>query len=474
MRPSALQRMYALIWIFVGTWALLVFATVLAQNFQVAGGYFALFYFASVFFALILSYVEMFCAPQKSAYVALSDQTDSQPHQTESSSRPLTGSTSGPRSGDRSPLADDDATETTSLLRGDRRSFRRYDGRRPSASEGTDSGERSGTTDLGHAYPGEQLWSGKLPGWLWTVQFLLIVPINIILVGQIALLTTSGLYQTPADGSPTLFIYVTFAVLTTLLALPIGPFIHRFTYHVPTFLFFVCVGTVIYNLVAFPFSREHKLKVYFVQQVDLDSGANSVSLTGLDGYVQQIIQEIPSAQGQEIQCSTPNVKSRKELRKCAWEGLPANVARNLSPYGNKTTPRSWLDYSISRNNSANEASIRVHGQNTRGCRILFDTPVSDLAVDGAVSDDPRFNATGEQGTRELRLWHREWSQPWNVNVAWKGDTNSSLSGKVVCLWSDANADDIPAFNEVQHFLPLWAIATKFGDGLVEGSKGFKV
>ncbi|CAI6328975.1 unnamed protein product [Periconia digitata] len=469
MRPSALQRMYALIWVFIGSFALLIFTTILVQNFQVAGGYFALFYFASVFFALVLSYIELFCAPKKSAYVALCDQEDSQAQHADASSRPLTGSTSGPRSGDRSPLMDDDATETTSLLRGDRRSFRRYDGRRQSTSEGTDSGERS--ADLGHAYPGEQKWSGKLPNWLWIVQFLAIAPINIVLVGQLALLTTSGLYQTPADGSPTLFIYLAFAVLTTLLAVPLGPFIHRFTYHVPTFLFFVCVGTVIYNLIAFPFSREHRLKVYFQQQVDLESGMNTVSLTGLDGYVQDIINELPSAQGQEIDCRSPHKKSRAELKKCAWQGLPVHVAPTLIPFGNKTTPDSWLDYSITRNKSANEASIRLVGQNTRACRIMFDTPATNLVVGGAVSDDPRFNATTGK-TSEIRLWHRTWSTPFTVNFTWDGDAKSS--GRVVCLWSDANANDVPAFNEVQHYIPNWAVATKYSDGLVDISRAFVV
>jgi hypothetical protein len=466
MRPSALQRMYSLIWLFIGSFALLILMTVMAQNYQIAGGYFALFYCAAVFFALLLSYIELFCAPKKSAYVDHFEQA------AESASRPLTGTTSGARSGDRSPL-DDDATETTSLLRGDRRSFRRYDGRQRSSSEGVDPEQRSGSTELGHPYLGEQEWSGKLPSWLWIVQFLLTVPINVILVGQISLILTSALYQTPADGNSSLFIYVAFAVLATLLAAPAGPFIHRFSYHVPTFLFFVCVGTVIYNLAAFPFSREHRLKVYFVQQVDLDSGANTVSLTGIDGYVQQIIKELPSAQGKFLNCTTPDVVTRKELKKCAWEGLPAQVVPKLSPYSNQTNPNSWVDYQISKNKTANNATIRVVGKNTRACRIMFDTPVSDLAVDGAVSD-PRFNATGDNGSQELRLWHREWSQPWNVDVSWKGHANSTFSGRVVCLWSDANAGAIPAFDEVQHYLPVWAIATKISDGLVEGSKRFTV
>ncbi|KAF2688869.1 putative zinc metalloprotease [Lentithecium fluviatile CBS 122367] len=475
MRPSALQRMYTLIWLFIGSFALLVLVTVLAENYKVAGGYWALFYFAAVFFALLISYIELFFVPKKSVFVSGSEQVDRGRPASESASRPLTGTTSGARSDDR-PVVDDDATETTSLLRGDRRSFRRYGSRRQSASEGTDQGERSGPVDLGRPYPGEQEWSGKLPGWLWILQFLFLVPIVVTLVAQIALLLTSALYQTPADGSSTFFIYIAFAALTTLLVAPTGPFIHRFTYHVPTFLFFVCIGTVIYNLVAFPFSREHRLKVYFVQQVDLDSGVNTVSLTALDGYVQHIIKEIPSAQGRSINCTTPDIATRKELTKCAWEGLPAQVVPKASPFSNNTHPASWLDYSITKGGKANEATIRVAGQNTRACRIAFDTPIADLAIAGAVSDDPRFNATGDNGSREVRLWHREWSQPWNVSVKWdRGATsNSSLSGRVICLWSDANAGAIPAFDEVQHYLPVWAIATKISDGLVEGSKRFKL
>lgn len=475
MRPSSLQRMYTLLWMFIGGFALLVFTTVLAQNFQIAGGYFVMFYFATIFFALVISYVELFFLPKKSVYVSRFDQADGPRRNSESASRPLTGTTGGARSEDR-PLLDDDATETTSLLRGDRRSFRRYGSRRQSTSEGAESVERQGLQDLGDPYPGEQEWSGKLPSSLWLLQFLLLGPIVLILVGQVALILTSALSQTPSDGSSSLFIYIAFAAIATLLAAPMGPFIHRFTYHVPTFLFFICVGTVIYNLVAFPFSRDNRLKVYFIQQIDLESGANTVSLTGLDGYVQKIIRDIPSAQGQKLNCTTPDVAVRKELTKCAWAGLPAHVVpKAAAPFSNATRPSGWLDFAIAQGSRANEATIRVVGQNTRACRILFDAPIADLAVAGAVSD-PRFNATGSNGSREVRLWHREWSQPWNVSIAWSADADADAarSGRVVCLWSDANAGEIPAFDEVLHYMPNWAVATKFGDGLVEGWKRFKV
>lgn len=473
MRPTALHRLYTLLWLFVGSWALLILTTVLAQNYQIAGGYFIMFYLAAVYFATVISYIELFFLPSKSKYAGRFD-NDSR-RNSEVPSRPLTGTTTNTRSEDR-PILDDDATETTSLLRGDRRSFARHGSRRQSVSEGTDRESRSNSAESGDVFTGEQEWSGKLPSSLWILQFLLLVPINVILVGQVALLLTSALVQTPADGNSALFIYIAFAALTVLLLVPVGPFIHRFTYHIPTFLFFICVGTAIYNLVAFPFSRDHRLKMYFLQHVDLDTGINKVALIGLDGYVQSVIKELPSALGQELNCTTPDIATRVELKKCSWDGLPAfpvPKANGSTISSNHTYHDTWLDYTINTDKGANNATIRVVGHNTRGCRILFDTPIVDLAVDGGVSD-PRFNAVGEHGSREVRLWHREWDKPWNVHVTWDRDSDSTPSGSIVCLWSDANAGAIPAFNELQHYLPVWAIATKAADGLVEGSKRFKI
>ncbi|CAE7194976.1 hypothetical protein CFE70_007493 [Pyrenophora teres f. teres 0-1] len=476
MRPSALQRMYALIWLFIGSFVLLTIVTVFVNNYQVVAGYPALFYFAVVFVAIMLSYLELFFAPTKSAYARHFEHDANSRRNSDSASRPLTGSTTAARSDDR-PVADDDATEITSLLRGDRRGFTRYGSRRDSASEGgEDQAQGSQRLDLGNVYPGEQEWSGKLPSWIWIIQLLLLAPLVIVLVGQVALLLTSALYQTPSDGNSPLFIYLAIAALSVLLLAPTGPFIHRFTYHVPTFLFLVCLGTVIYNLVAFPFSRDHRLKVYFVQRVNCETGANTVSLTGLDSYVQRIVGELPSAQDQPLNCTTPDVATRKELKTCEWEGLPAKVVPNAAgaaPFGNETNTGRWLEYSIHKGNRSNKATMLVVGLNTRACRIVFDSPISGLAVTGAVSD-PRFKPVGAAGSREVRLWHREFGQPWNVGLTWDAEEHAKLSGRVVCLWSDANTGSIPAFDEVQHYLPVWAIPSKISDGLVEGFKRFEI
>ena len=90
MRPSALQRMYALIWLFIGSFVLLALVTVLANNYQVAAGYPALFYFAAVFWAALISYLELFFAPSKSAYARHFEQIDPSRPDSDSASRPLT------------------------------------------------------------------------------------------------------------------------------------------------------------------------------------------------------------------------------------------------------------------------------------------------------------------------------------------------------------------------------------------------
>lgn len=209
--------------------------------------------------------------------------------------------------------------------------------------------------------------------------------------------------------------------------------------------------------------------MYFVQQVDLDTGVNTVSLTSLPGYVERVAGSIPSARGQELDCKTPEVASRKGLVKCGWSGPLPHV---VSTEENWAERRNWVDVSVSPGESSNTASIQVRGLNTRACRILFDKPVRQFNVEGGASD-PRFNATGEYGATEVRLWHREWSQAWNVTVAWDNKTEEGITGRAVCLWSDANEGAIPAFDEVQHFLPRWAVATKYSDGLVEGLRGFR-
>ena len=428
----------------------------------------------------LISFAELFGLPRKSKYVDIAER-----YQHRSIVSPRSGSVSSSRllapareervleSADQDDTGDEDPTETTSLIGGGRHpTFANYTGSR----QGGETGEYDDAVDGQDprcAFRDEQSWSASMPTWTWLLQFILLAPFVIILVGQIGLLLTSAMHQTGADGNSVLLVYIAIAILSTLILLPLAPFLHRLTYHIPTFLLLVLIGTLIYNLVAFPFSNNNRLKFRFIQTVDLESGINEVTLTGIgDPYLRDAIEHIPSAAGQDLNCT----KKPEGLAQCSWNGLSPRVVGNAHPNLPPEMGYSeWLSFNATRTEGKNEAHFQIVGRNTRACKITFDSPISDFAVDGA-GYDRRFQSVPEGGSKEVRLWSRTWEKPWDVNIKWEHqDGGDGLDGKVVCLWSDANESGvIPAFDEIKKFMPDWVAITKLGDGLVEGSKPFMI
>lgn len=473
-RPTALHRMFVLFWMYAISWILLVFVTIGEKNLHLGSGYFLVIYQAAVFLALLISYLELFALPTISTYVAHvlgAQQTDA------ASIRP--GSRSSRRLLDANAEGHDDnePTERTSLLdhspsRASQHTFTRFGRRRADRDEVPEDTE---DPFLNKAYMDEQAWSSKLPQWTWILQFLILAPINVIIVGQIALMLTSAVKQTAADGNSVLGSYFIIAGLTVLILLPLAPFLHRFSYHIPTFLFLVFVGCLIYNLLAFPFSRESRMKYYFVQQMDLSTGVNNVSINGLDGFVQSIVAEMPSAAGQPLPCGdSPN---RKGLTECIYHGLAPNVVPKGYPGlpHNSTVKhayKSWLDFNVSR--KGDTASISLRGLNTKHCRVSFDNAVSSVILEDGASD-PRMKPVPEDGSKMVYLYSRTWDKTFNLNVTWAEGTAKGQRGVATCLWEDVNLPGtIPAFDELKRFEPFWSAATKTSNGLLEGFKEFKV
>ncbi|KAI9803639.1 MAG: hypothetical protein M1833_000551 [Piccolia ochrophora] len=480
VRSSALYRGYALLWMYLLGWILLVAATVLEDRFNLAGSYFVFFFFCAVFLAAFLTLVECAALPRISEYA---ESQAERPDDLGTSGLRRTSSVHsstliGP-SEDEAP--DEEATETTPLFRGDRPSFAHY-GRPdidPVAEEGNEPSQNS-VEKSSHVFGDEQAFSASLPSFIWLLQLIILAPFHVVLVGQIALLLTSAMNQTTADGNDPLLFYLAIALLTGLIFLPLQPFLHRVTAHIPIFLALVFTGTLIYNLTAFPFSATARLKVYFLQSVDLDTGLNTVSLTGVPSYIHQIASSIPSTAGKPLNCSFAS-RGKSGLQTCSWPGLAPRTVPSLPP----TVPpelgyADWLHFNVSRGPGLNEALFQLYGRNTRACKLVFTAPIADFHVVGA-GTDPRFDAVPPgAGSNEIRLWRREWERPWDVMVKWNAtegreNEGEGRDGKVVCLWSDANQRGvIPALDEVWRFAPEWVAVTKMADGLVEGEKNFVV
>lgn len=468
MRPSALTRFYILVWSYALLWVLVVANTVAENNFNLAGGYFLVIYLAATFLALLISYIELFAVPKKQKHAENENNPPDYPDRHEDNEATNDG---------------EEATERTSLLRGERSTFSGGYGGHPTAQ-----GPLAKLTNLDSD---EQSWSANLPSWTWVIQFLLLAPINVILVGELGLYLTTGLHQTPADGNSVLLVYLIIALFSILIVHPLRPFLHKLSPYIPLVILLIFAGTLAYNFLAVPFSVDAKLKVYFLQRVDLDAGTNTVSLTGLDGYVQDIIAELPSAAGQDLNCSTSPLRAREGLKACSWTGLAPNISASPSSAFQEAKDKyaDWLTYSVSiPKNVSDTAVFTISALNSRACALRFGTPASSVRVAGGAVD-PHMPQIGPHGTSEVRLWHRDWDRKWEVSVRWddvdelrsgkkkkKGEKGEiGVTGSVVCMWSDANVPGvIPALDEVWRFMPAWSMVTKGADGLVEGSKAFEI
>jgi len=265
-----------------------------------------------------------------------------------------------------------------------------------------------------------------------------------------------------------------------LVLLPITPFINRVSYPLPLFLFLVFAGTLVYNILAFPFSANNRYKAYFQQTVDLDTGINHVTIVGIEEYVRQIISVIPSAAGQRIEC-TRRPMIRDGLSFCSYHSISPRVVKNVA----EGVPpekgfKDWLSYNVTRVKGENKATFNIVGQETKACIIRFDDPFTGFHVKGAAPSDGRWADVPESGSDQIKLWHRDWDREWAVDVEWpvtdgKKPGDEGRSGRVVCLWSDHNdVSSIPALDEAMRFAPAWTSIVKLMDGLVEGSKNFTI
>ncbi len=518
VRPSALTRGYAYMWMFVLGWCILVGVTVFEDRFNIASGYIFVFYEIAIFFALVISLCELFLLPTKSQYAAAAheehdsrdavrqappdsnEQTAPAQHESETSHPEDTEHQTATQTNLDGPT--EESTEDTPLLGNGsnngasetrRTTFANYArhtlGGGSTQVDGPDDSNvpayRRHLRRLSHAltdhdhkpYGNEQGWSGRLPRWTWLIQFLIVGPFVIILLEQAGLLMVTAIGQTGPDGSSLVLPYMVVAFVTVLLLLPTTPTLHRFTYHIPMFLFLLFIGTLIYNLVAFPFSANNRYKAYFQQTVDIDTGINTVTIAGLEDYVRPIIAFIPSAAGQDIQCESR--KGGKKIRFCSYTGIPPSVVPLNPGIPPESSYKLWLNHIVVRHEGTNSATFKIEGNNTKACAIRFARPVKAVSVKGAGKDD-RFESVPEAGSKEVKLWHRDWDGEWEVDVEWpvsegKGLGEEGMEGRVVCLWADANKQGtVQALEEVRRYAPEWVGLSKLSDGLVEGSVAFNV
>ena len=508
VRPSALQRAHVNIWLFILGWAVQVLAAVAEDRWKIGSLYFAAFLHTAIFLSLLISLLEMSALPEKHEFARQLQEAHHTTVGHEAGGSHADGNQSS-RTEEQDGGSDgedadepEEATETTPLRAGEQgygadnqqTTFARGS-RRPVSAEAPSAT----AVPRYQPYAGEQSWSGYLPQWTWFIQFLLLAPVPVILIGNLGLVAMSSLNQTTADGSSQLLPLQAIAIMSILLLLPLTPFIHRVTHHIPIFLLALFVGTFIYNLVAFPFSIENRYKFYFQQIIDLDEGTNVVRLSGLEEYVRPVMASLPSAAGQNIECRSGGVKSG--LVKCDYDGSSLSPTlvkgKELDELLTVTVPES-IDSSL--------VTITVDAADTRMCVLNTSRPIYGFSVQGGSARDERLGALPREGFSSMDIWRRTWEGAWNVTLdlekkgrsvgqldlgtedTVEADGLDELKARsdeafaadpfevtVTCKWSDGNKPStIPALHELRQFMPPWAAVTKSQVGLVDVKKTYKV
>ncbi|KAH7309598.1 hypothetical protein B0I35DRAFT_440302 [Stachybotrys elegans] len=511
VRPSALHRGYVNMWLFAIGWAFQVFAAVVEDRKHIGAMYWAALIQSAVFLSMFISLLELVVLPGKRDFA----------HQVHDAhqERDWANGDSGPSPIDgvnEHPHGDDDEdddnegqatpTERTPLRAGETGYGANDQTTFTSTYRRSVVAHPSPTPTVGNfpPYDHEQTWSGRLPTWPWIIQFLLLAPVPVLIMGNLGLITSSALGMTGSDGSSLLTPLLAPAIMTIILMLPISPFIHRVTHHVPTFLLAVFVATLIYNLVAFPFSNSYRYKFSFQQVVDLDNGTNVVSLTGIEEYIRAVIDSVPSAAGQEIKCE--HTRGR-DLMDCSYDAsaLVPDLAKGKAV-------EDLINVTATRSADGRTANILVDALDTRLCYLDFSQPVFDFVIQGSGPLDSRFGSFPPDGLKHIDLWRRTWKGAWNVTLALDENSSSRMTPasasdepekwanvdlrsrdaepqmetgletradpfkvKVRCAWSDANRPSIiPALTELKKYQPTWSVVTKKAPGLVEVHKTFTV
>lgn len=521
VRPSALHRGYVNIWLFTIGWTILVAVTVFEDRFQISSGYHFVFLHSALFLTTLISVTELFALPDKKTY---GQEFRAEHEGREHDQRSVTSENVLAPEPDEFDGNDSDSDENgdadreppsvvTPLIgrprRGnDERRTTFATGYRHSISALAEAATtKSKPVPSASAFGEEQPWSKNLPTWTWLIQFLLLGPFMIILATQTGLMLTDATHQTGTDGSNPLLPYLVVALYSLLLIVPLMPFMHRITHHIPVFLFVIFVATLIYNLVAFPFTAEYRYKAFWQQTIDIDAGTSTIKFGGLEEYIRMIIGELPSAAGRTVQCREST--TRVGITDCSYDGshIPPNVAGNIvDGIPPEKGYAKLVSIKVTPGAEPGQAKLKVDAKNTKSCYLKFAKPIKRFTVAGGNGWDDRFGRIPDNGIKQLTLWRRDWNKVWEVDVEWDADTEDAiaqhvddkdddhiaisdvpvdelkarksvagLDGTVTCIWSDINTPGtIPALDEAIQYAPTWAVVTKVATGLVEASKSFLV
>ncbi|KAK8146373.1 hypothetical protein G3M48_003203 [Beauveria asiatica] len=298
-------RLGTFFWFFTLSLVLLVIATVAENKYGIGTFYVVFFLHIAIFLSLILSLIERLALPARLSDAEDATLEDYIPGRAEVSVSELRTTGNGDdeyseQSGNFDTALDTGQTHTafTPLLDSSRRrqtitrSCRHFIIFSPSSAKHLVQKWLQSRNN--------ELFPSSLHINTWILQFLLLGPVNIILIGSQGLASVAAIAMTGTDGSNLMTPWLLLGVFSIVFLLPLLPFIHRTSQHIVIFLFIVFAGNILYLGSAFPFSADSRFKFIFQQTINLNDGTNVVTLTGIEKYLRSIVNVIPDAAGAAV------------------------------------------------------------------------------------------------------------------------------------------------------------------------------
>jgi hypothetical protein len=364
----------------------------------------------------------------------------------------------------------------------------------------------------------------------WSLQFLLLVPLNFLFTYTSFSLILEGINQTVQESLESHhFVFVVILAASITLAIPLVSFSYKLNYLFALFLVLSAVLGTFNSLFSEPFTPEAPLKFRFAQTIDLDSSVPNakVEVYAREGFLPNILEDLPSVKSSDQNVTCKAQSDGNELCEYAAERpyLFNGTSDDLFSYLTVTVKKSD-DNSDPSPYAPLTAEIEINVKDNRACTLAFNTTSYKTGSHGksplrlvtyyqdkqsnkslhsypkamaSVPSGPSKDANGNEvfkhlsGIDSVNLHKLNWDQQsYHIGLQWipkwledgeeqepSDSPNNQLGVTVSCYWGEY--DDVsvidgeikrkmPAYDELLEYTPRYTSFSNRYEGLVRADR----
>ena len=216
----------------------------------------------------------------------------------------------------------------------------------------------------------------------WLVQFITLIPLSIFFIYSDGRLVLEALHETVQENK--LYddaIWKLVAVLSTSLAAILMPFIHKMNMITVQLTLLLLAYGLFESYFSPPYNESTPIKLRFVEMFDANSNSNVANVYGRQGFIPQILREVPYLDPKNVSCSK-NDWAGTETCSYEWnrpwlvsgtlEDNQYDQYLNVTVLSNTNTFRDVSGEAVDKFTPV-ESVLEVEVRGTRQCYFTFNT-----------------------------------------------------------------------------------------------------